>query len=61
VLVVRAHGTKVDLGGPFQAQPNGWVQSTLGVPDAAALIETALVELRAAQGNVKFSIIEARP
>jgi putative adhesin len=60
-VVIRAHGTKVDLGAPFQTQPNGWVQSTLGIPDSAALIETALVELRAAQGNVKFSIIETRP
>jgi hypothetical protein len=59
-VVVRAHGTKVDLGAPVRAQPNGWVESWLGSGDNAAL-ETALVEIRAAQGNVKFTIIESRP
>jgi hypothetical protein len=59
-VVVRAHGTKVDLGGPVRTQPNGWVESSLGVGDNAAF-ETALVEIRAAQGNVKFAIIESRP
>jgi hypothetical protein len=61
VLVVRAHGTKVDLGAQVRTQPNGWVESTFGSPEAAALLETALVEIRAAQGNVKFAIIESRP
>jgi hypothetical protein len=61
VLMVRAHGTKVDLGAPVHAQPNGWVESSFGLPEAAALIATALVELRAAHGNVKFAIIESRP
>ena len=59
-VVVRAHGTKVDLGGPVRTQPNGWVESSLGIGDNAAF-ETALVEIRAAQGNVKFAIIESRP
>jgi Putative adhesin len=60
-VTVRAHGTKVDLGAPVQAQPNGWVEASLGGGDSAALLETALVELRTMQGNVKFSIIESRP
>jgi DUF4097 and DUF4098 domain-containing protein YvlB len=60
-LVVRAHGTKVDLGAQVRTQPNGWVESSFGVSEAAALVETALVEIRAAQGNVKFAIIESRP
>jgi len=60
-LVVRAHGTRVDLGAHVKPQPNGWVESSFGIAEAAALVETALVEIRAAQGNVKFSIIETRP
>ncbi|HEU4732351.1 MAG TPA: DUF4097 family beta strand repeat-containing protein, partial [Kofleriaceae bacterium] len=61
-LVVRARGTKVDLGAPARTQPNGWVESTFSVPvGPAALLETALVEIRAGQGNVKFAIIESRP
>jgi hypothetical protein len=61
-LVVRARGTKVDLGAPVRTQPNGWVESSFSVPAlAAALLETALVEIRAAHGNVKFTIIESRP
>jgi Putative adhesin len=60
-VMVRARGTKVDLGGPVRAQPNGWVEASVGASDSASLLETALVEIRAAQGNVKFSIIETRP
>lgn len=63
-LVVRARGTKVDLGalGRGQAiQPDGLVQSMLGPPEAAGLVETAIVELRAPNGNVRFAIIESRP
>jgi hypothetical protein len=63
-VIVRARGIKVDLGAAARgqaAQPDGWVQATLGTPEAAQLIETALVELRAAQGNVRFSVIESRP
>jgi hypothetical protein len=57
----RARGTRVDLGGPSQTQPNGWVEATIGSTGTAALIEVAHVELRAAQGNVKFAIIESGP
>ena len=60
-VVVRARGTKVDLGGPVQTHPNGGVETTMGPADNAAVVETALVEIRAAQGNVKFAIIESRP
>ena len=55
-VVVRAHGTKVDLGAPVRTQPNGWVEAALGTGEGATL-----VELRASQGNVKFAIIESRP
>lgn len=61
-LVVRAHGTKVDLGGvPAHALPNGWFEAALAAANPAALIATALVEIRAPQGNVKFAIIESGP
>ena len=54
-LVVRARGTKVDLGAPTRAQPNGWVEAAFGAGDAAAL-----VEIRSPQGAVRFAIIETR-
>ena len=60
-VLVRAHGTKVDLGVPARPLPNGWFEAALGAADQIALVETALVELRAMQGNVKFTIIESRP
>lgn len=56
-VMVRAHGTKVDLGAPMQAQPNGWVESSFG----QAATDAALVEIRSSQGNVRFAIIESRP
>jgi hypothetical protein len=55
-LLVRARGTKVDLGGPMRTQPNGWVESSFGMIDGSTV-----VEIRAPQGNVKFAIIESRP
>jgi len=58
-ILVRARGTKVDLGAPARTQPNGWVEASLG--RRAAAIETALVELRAPRGSVKFAIIESGP
>jgi hypothetical protein len=58
-LLVRARGTKVDLGGPTRTQPNGWVEASFG--RRTTLIETALVEIRAPHGNVKFAIIESGP
>jgi len=60
-VLIRARGTKVDLGTPVRTQPNGWVEATLSAGDSAPLIETALVEIRAMRGNVKFAIIESRP
>jgi Putative adhesin len=60
-VLVRARGIKVDLGAPSQARPNGWVEAALAGADPLTLVATALVELRAAQGNVKFAIIESRP
>ncbi|HEX2686397.1 MAG TPA: hypothetical protein VHN14_07255, partial [Kofleriaceae bacterium] len=60
-VLVRAHGIKVDLGAPVRPQANGWVEASLGPGDNTALLETALVELRALQGNVRFAIIESRP
>jgi DUF4097 and DUF4098 domain-containing protein YvlB len=60
-VLVRARGARVDLGGPVRTQPNGWVEAELGGPRAGALIETALVEIRAPGGSVKFAIIETRP
>ncbi len=55
-VLVRAHGTKVDLGAPVRAQPNGWVESAFGETG-----DTALVEIRSPQGNIRFAIIEGRP
>ena len=42
-------------------QPEGWVQSMLGPPEAAGLVETTIVEMRAPNGNVRFAVIESRP
>ncbi len=58
-ILVRARGTKVDLGAPTRLQPNGWVEASLGT--RTALVETALVEIRAPRGTVKFAIIESGP
>jgi hypothetical protein len=56
-VMVRAQGTKVDLGAPMQPRPNGWVESSFGQSTA----DTAVVEIRSPQGNVRFAIIESRP
>jgi hypothetical protein len=58
-LLVRARGTKVDLGTPARTQPDGWVEASFGV--RAAMVETAFIEIRAPRGNVKFAIIEGGP
>ena len=58
-ILLRARGTKVDLGAQTRAQPNGWVEASLGRRGVA--IETALVELRAPRGTVTFAIIESMP
>jgi hypothetical protein len=56
-VMVRAQGTKVDLGAPMQPRPNGWVESWFG----QATSDAAVVEIRSPQGNVRFAIIESRP
>jgi hypothetical protein len=58
-ILVRAKGTKVDLGAPARPQSNGWVEASLG--HRTAMIETALVELHAPRGSVRFAIIESGP
>jgi hypothetical protein len=63
-LVVRARGSRVDLGALAHnqaTQPEGWIQSMLGLPEAAGQGETTIVELRAPNGNVRFAVIESRP
>jgi hypothetical protein len=59
-VTVRARGAKVELGAQSRTQANGWVEAAISTGDSA-LIETALVELRALRGNVRFAIIESRP
>ena len=56
-VLVRAQGTKVELGAPMQPRPNGWVESSFGQVTGDA----AIVEIRSPQGNVRFAIIESRP
>jgi len=56
-VMVRARGTKVDLGAPMQPRPNGWVESSFG----QAASDAAVVEIRSPQGNVRFAIIESGP
>jgi putative adhesin len=58
-VMVRAQGTRVDLGAPMRTQPNGWVESSFGQLGPA--IDAALVEIRSPHGNVRFAIIESRP
>jgi hypothetical protein len=56
-VMVRAQGTKVDLGAPMQPRLNGWVESAFG----QVTVDAAVVEIRSPQGNVRFAIIESRP
>lgn len=56
-VLVRAQGTKVELGAPMQPRPNGWVESSFGQVTGDA----AIVEIHSPQGNVRFAIIESRP
>jgi hypothetical protein len=55
-VLVRARGSKVDLGAPMRTQSKGWVESMFGQS-----ADTALVEIRSPQGSIKFAIIESRP
>ena len=59
-VMVRAHGTKVDLGAPMLAQPNGWVETSFGQLGQVTT-DAALVEIRSPRGNIRFAIIESRP
>jgi hypothetical protein len=59
-VMVRAQGTKIDLGAPMRAQPNGWVESSFGQLGHIGT-DAALVEIRSPQGKVRFAIIESRP
>lgn len=54
-LVLRARGTKVDLGQQqtVHPQPNGWSETTIGQGD-----QPALVELRSTYGMVQFTVVE---
>jgi hypothetical protein len=52
-VVVRARGTKVDLGQAAREQPDGWTQATVGDGD-----NPAMVELRSRFGLVQFAIVE---
>jgi hypothetical protein len=56
-VMVRARGSKVELGAPMRPRPNGWVESTFG----QATSDAAVVEIRVPQGNVRFAIIESQP
>lgn len=56
-VMVRAQGTKVDLGAPMQPRPNGWVEASFG----QATSDAAVVEIRVPQGKVRFAIIESGP
>jgi hypothetical protein len=54
-IIVRARGTKVNLGGPLQTMPDGWVETRFGQPASGIL--PALVELRSRYGLVNFVIV----
>ncbi len=54
-IVLRARGTKVDLGQQqtVHPQPSGWMEETIGEGD-----HPALVELRSTYGSVQFTVVE---
>ncbi len=54
-IVVRARGTKVNLGGTLQTQPDGWVETRFG--QIVNGTPPALVELRSRYGLVNFVIV----
>lgn len=59
VLIVRARGTKVNLGSAMahaKSQADGWVQTQIGILQAKQA--PALVELRSRYGIVQFAVIE---
>ncbi len=52
-VMVRARGTKVDLGTAFKTQPDGWAQTAFGTGE-----NPTLVELRANEGTLKLVVVE---
>ena len=52
-IVVKARGTKVDLGQPYIIQPDGWAQQTFGQGD-----EPAFLEMRSQTGIVKLDLFQ---
>lgn len=52
-LVVRARGTKIDLGMAAQLQPNGWTHATFGQAQ-----DPAIVELRSVHGTIRFAVVQ---
>ncbi len=55
-VVIRARGTKVDLGAAqARTQPDGWVEAQFG-PHAGAT--ASLIEMRSRVGMVSFGIVE---
>jgi hypothetical protein len=53
-MIVRARGTKIDLGGmAAQLQPNGWSQVAFGQAQ-----EPAIVELRSSHGTIRFAVVQ---
>jgi hypothetical protein len=54
-VLLRARGTKVDLGQQqtVHPQPNGWTEASFGQDE-----HPALVELRSTYGNVQFTVVE---
>jgi len=52
-VLLRARGTKVDLGQTVRPQPNGWSETMIGQGD-----HPALVELRSTYGMVQFTVVE---
>lgn len=51
-MIVRARGSRVDLGMPGQTQPDGWVQASFGKCEAPAL-----VLLRTELGSVQLTVV----
>jgi hypothetical protein len=56
VVRVRARGTKVTLGAPAQAGPDGWVATQIG--EAMGGSSPAIIEMRSTYGIVKFALIQ---
>ncbi|MDB4958749.1 MAG: hypothetical protein JWO36_6318 [Myxococcales bacterium] len=55
-VIVRARGSRVDLGTQTPAPTNGWVQDTFGQVDGR--MRPALVELRSRWGAVQLTVVQ---